>query len=141
MLVFLLFLTISGARGELSADSEFSVKMDPAAPRSDSVASGRVFGFHEIFPIGQTEMVWQSPKRVGYGQSVAVLFMAHGCSHAATDFFDKSQDCKDCIGLLVERRLVQAALQRGFFVVALSGFPWRSQGNAIVRDPSRERFF
>jgi hypothetical protein len=113
-------LLVLGSRGELTAESEFSVKIDADSPTSDFAAPNRIFGFHEIFPTGQTEMVWQSPERVGFGRSVAVLLMAHGCSHAATDFFDQSKDCKDCIGLPVERRLVHAALQRGFFVVAVS---------------------
>ena len=107
--------------GDLTADSEFSVNVDGNMPKSESFrAPTKVYGFYEVVPTGQTEMVWQSPERVGYGQSVAVLFMAHGCSHAATDFFDQSPSCRECIGLPVERRLVQAALKRGFFVVAVS---------------------
>jgi hypothetical protein len=118
--IFLFVLLSSESRCDLSADSEFSVNIDSGATISDFVAPQRVYGFYEVAPSSNTEMVWQSPERTGFGQSVAVLFMAHGCSHAATDFFDKSKDCVNCIGLPVERRLVLAALQKGFFVVAVS---------------------
>jgi hypothetical protein len=119
-LIFFLVLLSTESRCDLTADSEFSVSIDNDAPISDFVAPRRVYGFYELAPTSNSEMVWQSPERAGFGPSVAVLFMAHGCSHAATDFFDKSKDCVDCIGLPVERRLVLAALKKGFFVVAVS---------------------
>ncbi len=117
---FFFVLLTSESQCDLSADSEFSVNLDNDSTISDFVAPQRVYGFYEVAPTSNTEMVWQSPERTGFGQSVAVLFMAHGCSHGATDFFDKSKDCVDCIGLPVERRLVLAALKKGFFVVAIS---------------------
>jgi hypothetical protein len=118
--IFFLVLLTWKSQCDLTAESEFSVSIDNDAPITDFAAPQRVYGFYELAPTSNSEMVWQSPERAGFGQSVAVLFMAHGCSHAATDFFDKSKDCADCIGLPVERRLVLAALQKGFFVVAVS---------------------
>eukprot|EP00960_Hanusia_phi_P063110 765372-Hanusia_phi.AAC.1 len=40
------------------------------------------------------------------------------CSHSATDFFDKSDDCKECIGLPIERKIVSAALDKSLSVIA-----------------------
>ena len=70
---------------------------------------------------GQIEFVYQTPE--GYNASLqtkALLFMAHGCNHAATDMFDRSDSCRECIGLPVEKGIVRAALQKGFAVLAVS---------------------
>jgi len=48
------------------------------------------------------------------------LFLAHGCGGSATDFFDKSKMCKECIGQPVERYIAQQALSRGLAVIAIS---------------------
>lgn len=64
--------------------------------------------------------VYQTPENVHKRASVAVLFLAHGCSHAATDFFDKGARCEQCIGLPIERRIVRESLKRGYTVVAIS---------------------
>jgi len=66
------------------------------------------------------QQVYQTPEQVHKRASVAVLFLAHGCSHAATDFFDKGTQCARCIGLPIERRIVRESLKRGYTVVAIS---------------------
>jgi hypothetical protein len=60
------------------------------------------------FSVEPIELVYQTPDRVLGKQSRAILFLAHGCSHAATDFFDQSPTCPKCIGLPVERRIVRS---------------------------------
>ena len=63
------------------------------------------------------ELVWQRPR----GAERAVILLAHGCSHSATDFFPfDRKKCTKCLGLPEERRIVQAALARGFVAVAIS---------------------
>lgn len=49
-----------------------------------------------------------------------ILFIAHGCGHSALDFWPKSPQCLNCVGLPEERRIVTKALTRGYFVVAVS---------------------
>ncbi|CAH9099155.1 unnamed protein product [Cuscuta epithymum] len=62
-----------------------------------------------------TELVWQIPEK-----PKAVLFLAHGCNGKATDFWDKTPNCPNCIGLPEERLIVMNALSRKFAVLALS---------------------
>lgn len=64
---------------------------------------------------GHVEAVWQAPSR-----AVAVLLLAHGCSHSATDFFPASAGCPACTGLPEEALISAAALRAGFLVVAVS---------------------
>ena len=40
------------------------------------------------------EVVWQKPA----GQAKGVLFVAHGCSHGAIDWWHKADGCPLCIG-------------------------------------------
>ena len=67
-----------------------------------------VEGEYEVVKLdGQDiELVYQTPERALNKTSVALLFLAHGCSHSATDFFDKGPLCKKCIGLPIERHIV-----------------------------------
>lgn len=47
-----------------------------------------------------------------------ILFVAHGCHHAATDWFE---DCQDCVGLAEELSIVQMAVEEfKYVVVAIS---------------------
>lgn len=48
------------------------------------------------------------------------LFVAHGCSHAATDFWPQSRSCPRCIGLPEEVNITARGLARGYAVVAVS---------------------
>jgi hypothetical protein len=65
----------------------------------------------------RAEFVYQRPSLTKPG---GVLFLAHGCSHSATDWWPKSTTCVDCIGLPVETTIVKEAIKRNYFVVALS---------------------
>lgn len=62
------------------------------------------------------ETLWQVPD----GGARGVLFVAHGCSHSGSDFWPKSGRCMHCLGLPEEVRVREAALRRGYAVVAVS---------------------
>ncbi|PON90660.1 Alpha/Beta hydrolase fold containing protein [Trema orientale] len=62
-----------------------------------------------------TDVIWQVPD-----SPKAVLFLAHGCDGQAFNFWDRSPDCPDCIGLPEERLIVLHALARKFAVVSIS---------------------
>lgn len=62
-----------------------------------------------------TDMIWQIPD-----SPKGVLFLAHGCSGRAANFWDKSSKCPNCVGLPEERLIVLHALARKFAVVAIS---------------------
>ncbi|CAM8887972.1 unnamed protein product [Rhodiola kirilowii] len=67
----------------------------------------------------------------------AVLFLAHGCSGRAINFWDKSPECPNCVGLPEERRIVLEALSRNFAVIAVSsdGTCWSfGEERVIVKD-------
>jgi hypothetical protein len=49
-----------------------------------------------------------------------VLFVAHGCSHSATDWWPASTTCAKCTGLPVEESIVKEALKRKIAVIAVS---------------------
>ena len=63
------------------------------------------------------EVLWEVPKK-----PKRVLFVAHGCSHAGSDFWPASPACKHCLGLPEEVAVRQAALKRGYAVVAVTSF-------------------
>ncbi|KAL1555709.1 hypothetical protein AAHA92_11416 [Salvia divinorum] len=62
-----------------------------------------------------TDLIWQIPD-----SPKAVLFLAHGCSGRAANFWDRSPKCPDCVGLPEERLIVLHALARNFAVFAIS---------------------
>mmetsp|Transcript_6967 Transcript_6967/g.7084 ORF Transcript_6967/g.7084 Transcript_6967/m.7084 type:complete len:117 (-) Transcript_6967:1044-1394(-) len=61
------------------------------------------------------QLVYQIPPIIN-----GILFVAHGCSHAGTDWFPKSKYCLKCIGLPVELSIVQKALENDIAVLAVS---------------------
>ena len=65
-----------------------------------------------------------SGKGVGSTAAVeGVLFVAHGCSHSATDWWAASASCPQCIGLPVEVNIVNTAVQRyNLAVIAISSY-------------------
>jgi hypothetical protein len=72
------------------------------------------------------EFVWQRPA----GQVKGILFMAHGCDHHGTDFFESdslaNEQCKKslkgrCLGLPEEVHMRRTALARNYLVVAATG--------------------
>lgn len=67
---------------------------------------------------GGVQLVYQIPK--SNKALTGVLFVAHGCSHSATDWWPKSQNCSRCIGLPVEKTIVQTALEHNMAVVAVT---------------------
>uniref|UniRef100_A0A803RBE1 Uncharacterized protein n=1 Tax=Cannabis sativa TaxID=3483 RepID=A0A803RBE1_CANSA len=75
-----------------------------------------------------TDVIWQVPN-----SPKAVLFLAHGCDGQALNFWDKSPDCSNCIGLPEERLIVLHALSRKFAVLTISsaGRCW-SMGKEIM---------
>ncbi|QCE01680.1 Alpha/Beta hydrolase fold [Vigna unguiculata] len=62
-----------------------------------------------------TDLIWQVPE-----SPKGVLFLAHGCDGRALNFWDKSPECPDCIGLPEERLLVLHGLAQGFAVITIS---------------------
>ncbi|KVI05235.1 uncharacterized protein LOC112524183 [Cynara cardunculus var. scolymus] len=62
-----------------------------------------------------TDIIWQIPN-----SPKSVLFLAHGCSGRAANFWDKSPNCAHCIGLPEERLIVLKALARKFAVITVS---------------------
>ncbi|XP_012458832.1 uncharacterized protein LOC105779568 [Gossypium raimondii] len=62
-----------------------------------------------------TDLIWQIPD-----SPEAVLFLAHGCSCRAVNFWDKSPKCPECVGLPEDRLLVLHALARKFAVLTIS---------------------
>ncbi|KAL8058571.1 hypothetical protein ABFX02_03G027100 [Erythranthe guttata] len=48
-----------------------------------------------------TDLIWQIPDL-----PKAVLFLAHGCNGRALNFWDKSRNCPNCVGLPEERLIV-----------------------------------
>ncbi|XP_015973362.1 uncharacterized protein LOC107496576 isoform X1 [Arachis duranensis] len=80
-----------------------------------------------------TDVIWQVPEA-----PKGVLFLAHGCDGRAVNFWDRSPQCPDCVGLPEERLLVLNALARGFAVITISsaGRCWAYNGveKFVVKD-------
>ncbi|KAK4398186.1 hypothetical protein Sango_1294100 [Sesamum angolense] len=79
-----------------------------------------------------TDLIWQIPN-----SPKAVLFLAHGCNGRAVNFWDKSPNCPNCVGLPEERLIVLHALARKFAVLAVSskGICWSlGEERWIVKD-------
>ena len=72
----------------------------------DMLQGGVVEGVHALLSQEDRdiELVYQTPERAFNKTSMAVLFLAHGCSHQATDFFDKSPACASCKRLVLQSR-------------------------------------
>ena len=78
------------------------------------------------------ELVWQRPRRPEGAKPKGIVFLAHGCHHAAVDFFPASDRCVACVGLPEEARVAAKALTRGYVVAAVSSEKacWNTQGDA-----------
>ena len=74
---------------------------------------------NELFGSNKIEYVFQRPSSPSRPIS-GVVFLAHGCSHSATDWWPKSESCLTCLGLPVEVSIVKEAVRRNYFVVAMS---------------------
>mmetsp|Transcript_11849 Transcript_11849/g.22613 ORF Transcript_11849/g.22613 Transcript_11849/m.22613 type:complete len:397 (-) Transcript_11849:144-1334(-) len=86
-------------------------------PVLDTLASAMYYKVDD-----EIETVWQAPRRA----PKAILFVAHGCNHQAQDFWDAGNGCPSCKGLVEEKRIVRAALERDLAVVAVSSEDRRS---------------
>jgi hypothetical protein len=77
-----------------------------AKDAKDMLQGGVVEGVHALLSQEDRdiELVYQTPERAFNKTSMAVLFLAHGCSHQATDFFDKSPECASCKRLVLQSR-------------------------------------
>ena len=95
----------TSGRGDAPVDDE-RVVSGVAEP---SVTRMQVFDAAE-------EVFWQGPTR----PSAGLLLLAHGCSHTAYDWWDKTENCPLCLGLPEERTIVKTALERGYTVIAIS---------------------
>jgi len=49
-----------------------------------------------------------------------LVFLAHGCSHHGTDWWDKSERCPKCIGLPEEKRIVARLVERDYVPLAVT---------------------
>lgn len=76
-----------------------------------------------------TELIWQIPD-----WPKAVLFLAHGCSGKAGNFWDMTSSCPNCVGLPEERLIVLHALSRKFAVLTMSssGICWSFGNERLV---------
>ncbi|XP_078177323.1 secretion-regulating guanine nucleotide exchange factor [Carex rostrata] len=68
-----------------------------------------------LYHTNGTEVIYQIPN-----SPKAVLFIAHGCTIHAYDFWDKSPNCPHCTGLPEERIFVLQALERNMAVLTIS---------------------
>ena len=109
----------------------------------EKLAAGRASAGPKYEMLNGAEAMWQIP-----ASPVGTIFLAHGCSHSATDFWASTPACPQCLGLpevgacmahgegvtgcrsrhkshlypspAQEVRIVQAALKDGYAVIALS---------------------
>lgn len=91
------------------------VKFDSSTTEWDDLSSSE-FNPTVDGSVNHTDLIWQLPA----GAPKAVLFIAHGCNHRATDFWDNSSGCPHCIGLPEERLIVLKALRRGYAILVIS---------------------
>lgn len=85
----------------------------PVQPRAFE-AGGTV----EYVRVESGEFVYRIPA-VRSTTNGIVLFL-HGSSRSATDFFEQSSECSTCVGLPVERALVELAEGNGYVPLAVS---------------------
>lgn len=65
--------------------------------------------------VNGSEVIWQIPE-----SAKGVLFIAHGCHGKAVNFWDRSPNCPNCVGLPEERLLVLHALVQKYAVITIS---------------------
>ena len=67
-------------------------------------------------------------------------FLAHGCSHSHTDWFDKTTEdgtCPNCLGLPEEKAIVKMAWQMNVVVVTISSLNRQSKCWNLQEDGPR----
>ncbi|KAG2437736.1 hypothetical protein HYH02_011113 [Chlamydomonas schloesseri] len=119
--------------GSTSTTNGAAVASVKYAPRKNSLAAGGETAASELSKsmdllakgkyesIKGTEVVWQLPAE-GAKAAKGVVFMAHGCSHGAIDFWPKSDGCPQCTGLPEEMNITLHVLKRGYAAVAISSY-------------------
>ena len=74
--------------------------------------------------LNDVEFLYQFPVKNpftnDYHQPRGLLFLAHGCSHSATDWFPRSMNCTKCLGLPVEQTIVKEALNQKLIVLVIT---------------------
>jgi hypothetical protein len=55
-----------------------------------------------------------------------IFFIAHACTHSAYDFWPKSKNCPNCVGLAEEVEIVRSAISQNFYVIAISSLDRQS---------------
>jgi hypothetical protein len=83
------------------------------------LVSINLVGTYQLFE-NDIEMVYQVPAETKLLRGV--VFLAHGCSHSATDWWPKGASCDKCIGLPVEITIVNEAISRSFAAIAISSY-------------------
>jgi hypothetical protein len=71
------------------------------------------------------EYVYEIPSQLQLEQNnnkgiKGIIILFHGCHHWVYDWWKKSPNCVDCIGLPIETKVVFESLKRGFITVAIS---------------------
>ena len=77
--------------------------------------------------IQRVDAVYEMPTRATNRTTPrGLVFLAHGCSHRATDFWPHSAACPSCIGLPEEVAIARAVVDADYAAIALSsrGFCW-----------------
>lgn len=72
--------------------------------------------------LGDFDFLWEAPAALDTEHYRAILFVAHGCGHAMSDWWwpDDNDVCHECLGLPEERAIVELALNLNLVVVAMS---------------------
>lgn len=91
-------------------------------------AKVKLQGRYEI--VDGIEIVFQYPNN----SPVGLVFLAHGCSHSATDWWPKSISCPTCIGLPIEISITKSFLENDYMVISVSSTDRDSKcwGNADI---------
>lgn len=69
--------------------------------------------------LANTEYIYQFPS-TERSEWKGIIALFHGCSHSATDFWDKSTVCEKCLGLPQEKNLVESFINANYVVLAIS---------------------
>ena len=92
--------------------------MAAAVLSASAIASAPVHaGPQYAASLSGAEAMWELPPEQ---PPHALMLLAHGCSHAGTDFWPPTSSCPKALGLPEEVRIVQAALAAGYAVLAIT---------------------
>ncbi|XP_039121086.1 uncharacterized protein LOC120257867 [Dioscorea cayenensis subsp. rotundata] len=97
-------------KSSLKPSSQFNLGRPPLKDLHNSVKLQPL-----VESINGTDLIWQVPE-----SPKAAIFIAHGCNGRAANFWDRSPECPNCVGLPEERLIVLQALERKFAVLTVS---------------------